>query len=505
MDLLCLIAYITANSPIYYCSKLAPFDLTKSSDMVTTYFKIFCMLSITNYSLRFYNPLRKFFICRYSTFSSLSLATSDAIVSFPRSYDLITKSHELLKAVDNLQSCSEIAVDLEFDRNSYSYGFTLCLVQIYDGRNKVYLVDPITSKLDLSPLYRQVFENKKVLKVLHSPSEDLRLLRSQNCNMVNLFDTERCAKLLNYQYTSLLYLLNSTLDIEINKSEQRSNWIKRPLSQSQLDYAKEDVLHLIRLKNKLIEKGTEKGIIQWIQEENDDWTDTKLNADSTEGDDAQNNILYTKKDQKMFSPYQLHVLNAILLLRDKYAKLTGKPPFYIISKDNMNDIIFNLFQVTKPDFYAQRPLPVTTTSSSTNSTVQSTDLLLPRKELNIHLIKGGIHPKLREAKVAKEFELMYQETIKEADELKLSKIVVKANDSLIDSKDWKLLLDIKYKISDWYGNFTANYIMTVGMMLKMTAINDTSTFLTDPTILPYKKRLISTVIEDLKIDPFIKK
>ena len=477
--------------------------------MVTTYFKIFCMLSITNYSLRFYNPLRKF-ICQHDTFSSLSLATSDTITSLPRSYDLITKPHELLKAVDNLQSCNEIAVDLEFDRNSYSYGFTLCLVQIYDGRNKVYLVDPLTSKLDLSPLYRQVFENKKVLKILHSPSEDLRLLQSQNCRMVNLFDTERCAKLLNYQYTSLLYLLNNTLDIELNKAEQRSNWIKRPLSLSQLEYAKEDVLHLIRLKNKFIEKGTEKGIMQWIKEENDDWTadTTKLNIDSTEtSDDTQINILYSKKDQRLFSPYQLHVLNTLLVLRDKYAKLTGKPPFYIISKDNMNDIIFNLFLPTKPDFYAQRPLPVVPViSSSTNSTLPSTDLQVPRKELNIHLVKGGIHPKLREARVSKEFELVYQTSLKEADERKLSKIVAKTNDSgLVDSKDWKILLDIKGKISDLYGNSTANYIMTVGMMTKMHAINDSSTFLTDPTILPYKKQLISNVINELKIDPFMKK
>ena len=77
--------------------------------------------------------------------------------------------------------------------------------------------------------------------------------------------TERCAKLLNYPYTGLNSLLSTVLNITIDKGEQRSNWYKRPLSYKQLQYAQNDVLHLLTLKHKLVHEVEKKGIGHWVK------------------------------------------------------------------------------------------------------------------------------------------------------------------------------------------------------------------------------------------------
>ena len=77
--------------------------------------------------------------------------------------------------------------------------------------------------------------------------------------------TERCAKLLNYPFTGLNSLLSTVLNITIDKGEQRSNWYKRPLSYKQLQYAQNDVLHLLTLKHKLEHEVEKKGIGHWVK------------------------------------------------------------------------------------------------------------------------------------------------------------------------------------------------------------------------------------------------
>ena len=405
--------------------------------------------------------------------STLSLSKADSKSIQQKSSvtktSLITKNHDLLKAVTYLENCTEIGLDLEFDRNGYAYGFTLCLIQIY-GQSQIYLIDPIDTKLDLSPLFRRIFENKDILKIIHAPSEDLRLLKSLNCTLVNLFDTERCAKLLDYQYTSLLYLLNRTLGIEINKSEQRSNWLKRPLSTSQLEYAAIDVLHLLDLKNKLLELGIQKGILQWIIDENNDWTDDK--SISIDGDGSDTKSLIAKRDYRMFSPYQLKVLENILNVREKYAKLLGKPPFYILSKDMLYDIVMNSDQKSS-------------------------------QKLNLHLRKGGVHPKLKEINVSKEFEIAYQQAIIYANTNNLSKTIVKFNESLSFSDMHEINL-IKSNIINSYGNFTANFILPMTLIQKINVMNSSDVFMNDTSIPLYRRQLIQKIIKELNINPFKK-
>jgi len=108
--------------------------------------------------------------------------------------NLITSQSEVSKAVSELAACGEIALDLEFDRDRFAYGFTLCLIQVY-ANNKYYILDPMT-RIDLSTFFKEVLENPKIQKVIHAPGEDIRLIRSLGYTIKNVFDTEKAVKLI---------------------------------------------------------------------------------------------------------------------------------------------------------------------------------------------------------------------------------------------------------------------------------------------------------------------
>lgn len=140
---------------------------------------------------------------------------------------------------------SHVGVDTEFRRTTKD-NMRLALLQINDGE-EIYLVDAIViedPKDHCSFLYSQ-----SVVKIFHSCKEDLEAVYSWTKEiMINVFDTQLANSFLDGNY-SIGYqgLVNKKLGIDLDKNETRSNWIRRPLSDSQLKYAALDVEYLINL------------------------------------------------------------------------------------------------------------------------------------------------------------------------------------------------------------------------------------------------------------------
>lgn len=245
-------------------------------------------------------------------------------------YQYIQNQASMLQAAVVLRSCKEVAIDLEFDRDRYAYGFTLCLIQIH-GKGISYLFDPFVG-LDFGPVF-DILEDETIVKVLHSPGEDLQLLHKMGCFPKNMFDTERSARILNYSAFSLSNLLNDILGIQLDKSQQKSNWTRSPLSETQLKYAASDVAHLISLKDELQLQAMQKGVMDWLKEENAAWDDYRV-EEKPDGHFA------NKEDSKKLPPFQLHVYNAVLGLRDKIAQELNKPGYQIIPKELAMDVVF---------------------------------------------------------------------------------------------------------------------------------------------------------------------
>ncbi|WP_027082655.1 ribonuclease D [Lysobacter sp. HA18] len=162
---------------------------------------------------------------------------------------------------------SRVGLDTEFVRER-TYWPKLALVQIAlptdDGGIDILLVDPLVPGMNeaLAPL----LADESVLKIMHSPSEDLIALR-ETCGQVPrpLFDTQAAAALagvgagLGYQK-----LVAEITGVALEKGETRSDWMRRPLSASQLQYAAEDVAHLFELHDTLVGKLEALGRREWL-------------------------------------------------------------------------------------------------------------------------------------------------------------------------------------------------------------------------------------------------
>ena len=138
-----------------------------------------------------------------------------------------------------------VAIDTEFMRVDTFYP-KAGLVQVGDG-SRAFLIDPLLIR-DWQPL-ADLLEDTAVVKVVHACSEDLEvLLRLTGKLPQPLFDTQLAAGYLNIGF-SMGYsrLVQDVLGIELPKGETRSDWLQRPLSETQISYAAEDAVHLAEL------------------------------------------------------------------------------------------------------------------------------------------------------------------------------------------------------------------------------------------------------------------
>ena len=160
-----------------------------------------------------------------------------------------------------------VGLDTEFIRERTFFA-RLGLVQVADAEG-CYLVDMVAIR-DRSPL-QEVVESPDVMKVFHSPSEDLEIFHNAlGCAPVPLFDCQIGAALCGLG-ASLGYvnLVSRLFDVELAKGAQRSNWLRRPLSEEQVLYAGLDVAYLLPahecLQARLVELGRE----AWAEEDFD--------------------------------------------------------------------------------------------------------------------------------------------------------------------------------------------------------------------------------------------
>ena len=144
----------------------------------------------------------------------------------------------------------------------------LGLIQINDG-NTLALIDPV-ALADLSPFW-QLLENPHIQKVLHACSEDLEVfLTAGNCRPVNLIDSQIIMAFLGHGLSmGYAAMIAHYTNIELDKSESRTDWMKRPLTTKQLKYAEADVEHLFNVLPLLMADIEKSGWLAAAQEESD--------------------------------------------------------------------------------------------------------------------------------------------------------------------------------------------------------------------------------------------
>jgi ribonuclease D len=237
----------------------------------------------------------------------------------------IEDSEQLHLVCQRYSQASVLAIDTEFVRTRTLYP-KLGLIQINDGETLA-LIDPVALP-DLTPFW-QLLENPKIQKVLHACSEDLEVfLTAGNCRPVNLIDSQIIMSFLGHGISmGYAAMIAHYTDIELDKSESRTDWMKRPLTQKQLNYAAADVEHLFNILPVLMADIEKAGWLAAAQEESNVMVERKFSA-------IEENQLYLNiKMAWRLNPVQLYRLQQLAIWRYQQAKIKDRPIGFI-AKDH---------------------------------------------------------------------------------------------------------------------------------------------------------------------------
>eukprot|EP00873_Tetraselmis_striata_P010402 jgi/Tetstr1/430666/TSEL_020459.t1 len=145
-----------------------------------------------------------------------------------------------------------IALDCEHNALRSYLGLT-CLVQISAG-SRDYLIDAIALHDNMHEL-APILADPAICKVLHGCENDvLWLQRDFHLYLVNVHDTQKLAAAAGFQRLSLRHLLQELCGVAIDKSYQSADWMLRPLPAPLVEYARQDVHHLLRLHDQLLQR-----------------------------------------------------------------------------------------------------------------------------------------------------------------------------------------------------------------------------------------------------------
>ena len=180
-------------------------------------------------------------------------------------FDYAQTQQALADVCEQLDDAQFVAVDTEFVRES-TYFPKLCLIQL--ATDKLTACIDCLADLDLTPLLAQLLD-RDVTWIVHSGRQDIEVVwHAAGTKPAQVYDTQIAAGLLGEApQVGLRELLRSTLGVEIGKAFTRTNWAKRPLDAGAIDYAIDDVRHLLPLWRELAERLESRGRLAWFLED----------------------------------------------------------------------------------------------------------------------------------------------------------------------------------------------------------------------------------------------
>ncbi len=234
---------------------------------------------------------------------------------------------ELDEMIGRVREQGVIAIDTEAD-SLHSYFDKVCLVQVTsDGED--WIVDPLAG-FSLAPL-GEILADPAFVKILHGADYDLRIMnRDFGFTMSNIRDTMICAQLLGYDAYGLAALLGRHFGVELDKSYQRADWSRRPLTQAMLRYAAMDTHYLADLVSKLENDLRTRGRWEWAEEEFERLAMIRF-VEPEPNPEAYLRI----KGAKGLAPRELAVIMRLVEWRDGVARKQDRPPFKVMGNETL--------------------------------------------------------------------------------------------------------------------------------------------------------------------------
>lgn len=180
---------------------------------------------------------------------------------------MLTTPESVAALADRIRGHGRMALDVEFMWER-TYAPIPCLVQVATT-DEIALIDPLAG----GPIdaIAALLADPDIAVVMHAPSADLILFAlAFDVRPTNLVDSQLIAGFVGVGAgQSLGSLLSRVLGVTIAKTEGYSDWSRRPLTATQIDYAAADVAHLFALVDQLMHDADERGRTEWVREEHE--------------------------------------------------------------------------------------------------------------------------------------------------------------------------------------------------------------------------------------------
>ena len=198
-------------------------------------------------------------------------------------------------------------------------------------REQTAIIDPIP--IGTPALLGKLLEDRDVEVVFHDADYDLRLLQQDyGWHIRNIFDTRVAAQLLGLRAFGLAALLERYFGVKLDKKHQRADWSMRPLPQGMLDYAAQDTIHLLELRDRLKHDLEHAGRWDWAREEFSLLEGTKW------GDDDSANAFLRIKGARDLTRRELAILRELVPWRDAIARQLDRATFRVVGNEQLLDI-----------------------------------------------------------------------------------------------------------------------------------------------------------------------
>ena len=197
--------------------------------------------------------------------------------------------------------------------------------------DQVYLLDG--TSLNLSAFWEKLFQAQQ--NIFHACGEDIDLIYhyAQQKNLDNVFDTQVGMSFLGHGLqVSYQNALKTMLNVDIDKGQTRSDWLARPLSDEQLNYAANDVLYLMQLADKVKTDLKQHYLLDFAHED-------CRNLTQEIGEETPLELLYQDVGNYRHSRRQLMQLQQLAVWREQMVKALNQPRSFILRNSTMLDLV----------------------------------------------------------------------------------------------------------------------------------------------------------------------
>ena len=237
-----------------------------------------------------------------------------------KSIEFISDEFELNYLDKELCKCKMFGVDTEFDWRS-TYFPKLSLIQI-STLEKIFLIDCV--KISPKVILKKYIQNKNYLKIFHSVRSDTTVL-SKNLDLLtkNVFDIQVAEKLISSnEIKSYGKIVKKFFGVVLKKEETNSNWLRRPLSENQINYALDDVDYLLEIYNYQKKNLLKADLLKTV------FLLSKKEADL--GNQSLKKLRFKKQEKKLSNRSK-----DIFIWREELAESKNIPPAYIFKDKHL--------------------------------------------------------------------------------------------------------------------------------------------------------------------------